>query len=777
MSEGYRLTAEQLFEHEENLRSLVISLLLDESRVDDVLQETWMTALTRPPSSLQALRSWLNQVAKHFAYRVLREEGRRETRERLASRPEVISGAAMDAEREEAGRTVVRQVLGLREPYRTVVVLRFFEDLAPPEIAARIHEPIETVKTRLKRALHMLRGRLDKVYGRDNRSWTLALLPVVESLTDRTVGPVAVGKVIAASLALVVILIVAMVFGPWALAPDRDPGSRLSDTRNGVAGHGMGSRVLAPHLDEGRKNKGEEKGSPAIAPPRAVRSPSHSVNLWNNRLSFLATWEGEATGFGVLLTPEPWVAEVPQNHGASRWFQTTLPGAPGSRFYLHVAAFGQVGAASSIVTRGPFLVDSVPPPVPSRITLLSHKPDRWSAVPTVKVTWDRILESREAHGSPLRRYGVSVVRAPDAADDREPAWTEDPAFFTNLGTSLHPYFVRIWAEDCAGNRSRSAVVGPIRIDTVAPVHPRVAVESQGPWCARNRVTLIDLGADDAHSGVARMRFSLDGQIWSPWEPFASRRPGWELCPKGETTPGLRRVFAQYEDAAGNRSTPASTEVHFAPLQATDIAPRLGPLIGEERVTITGQGFQPGRTQVTFGRTRARAVSVHAPGRLTCITPAHLAWESVDVVVSVPGARVVLADGYLYAGGDVVARGDPETGGRFTVILRAPADGGRHYQAAASLGSGPIQLDPHGPLELSVDSVFVATSQGRASHVFEGLAGELDERGRAEAVVRFPPASCLVGITFFVGFVTLEEAKPHGLRTVSETRPFTIRGCW
>jgi protocatechuate 3,4-dioxygenase beta subunit len=73
---------------------------------------------------------------------------------------------------------VVDAVLLLHEPYRTTVVLRFYEDLEPAEIARRLGINGATVRTRLKRGLDMLRARLDRDAG-DRRAWCLALLPVL----------------------------------------------------------------------------------------------------------------------------------------------------------------------------------------------------------------------------------------------------------------------------------------------------------------------------------------------------------------------------------------------------------------------------------------------------------------------------------------------------------------------------------------------------------------------------------------------------------------------
>jgi len=60
---------------------------------------------------------------------------------------------------------VVEAVLGLAEPYRSVLVRRFSEDESVAEIAARLALPEPTVRTRLRRGLEQLRARLRSEMG------------------------------------------------------------------------------------------------------------------------------------------------------------------------------------------------------------------------------------------------------------------------------------------------------------------------------------------------------------------------------------------------------------------------------------------------------------------------------------------------------------------------------------------------------------------------------------------------------------------------------------
>jgi RNA polymerase sigma-70 factor (ECF subfamily) len=65
---------------------------------------------------------------------------------------------AVRAERAAAIRTAVA---GLEEPYREVVILRFFAELSLAEIAVQADRPLGTVKTHLHRGLERLRRTLE----------------------------------------------------------------------------------------------------------------------------------------------------------------------------------------------------------------------------------------------------------------------------------------------------------------------------------------------------------------------------------------------------------------------------------------------------------------------------------------------------------------------------------------------------------------------------------------------------------------------------------------
>jgi RNA polymerase sigma-70 factor (ECF subfamily) len=168
-------SAEVLLEHADFLRRLAHSLLHDPQAAEDVAQDALVAALGRPPRP-ENLRAWLAKVARHLALSRARSERRRERRERAAARPEGLPSAAEGVARLELQRRVVEAVLALDEPYRSIVVHRFFYGLTQKEIAGRLGVPLQTVRTRQRRAFERLRARLDAAYGGDRRSLSIALL-------------------------------------------------------------------------------------------------------------------------------------------------------------------------------------------------------------------------------------------------------------------------------------------------------------------------------------------------------------------------------------------------------------------------------------------------------------------------------------------------------------------------------------------------------------------------------------------------------------------------
>jgi RNA polymerase sigma-70 factor (ECF subfamily) len=155
------VTPDDLLAHAEFLRALARSLLGDEHRAEDVVQDAFLVALSRPRAPRAGLRPWLTGVTKNLARLVVRGETRRRRREIGNGLRPPLPGPEEVAARLEGERRLVRAVSALEEPYRSTVVHRYYEGLPASEIAARSGVPAATVRTRLRRALARLRETLD----------------------------------------------------------------------------------------------------------------------------------------------------------------------------------------------------------------------------------------------------------------------------------------------------------------------------------------------------------------------------------------------------------------------------------------------------------------------------------------------------------------------------------------------------------------------------------------------------------------------------------------
>ncbi len=194
---------DRLLAHGGFVRAVARSLVLDENRADDLVQETFLRALRRGPDEPSRLKGWLAAVTRNLARSLRRAEDQRRLRESAWREPSVPWPEEILA-REELRRRVVEAVFSLAEPYRSAVLLRHYEERTPEQIAARLGVPVRTVWTRLHRARALLRDKLEADCGGD-RSWRqgLFLLAGVEPKAAAAAATfLASGPVLVAALLL-----------------------------------------------------------------------------------------------------------------------------------------------------------------------------------------------------------------------------------------------------------------------------------------------------------------------------------------------------------------------------------------------------------------------------------------------------------------------------------------------------------------------------------------------------------------------------------------------
>jgi RNA polymerase sigma-70 factor (ECF subfamily) len=197
---------DELLAHGRFVRSLARALVDDASLADDVVQGTWLAAAAHPPSDRERVAGWLRRVATNVALKLRRGESRRTQFERVAAPREALPPTDEAVERLEAQRDVIDAVRSLDEKYRTVIVLRFFEEQSAREIARRLEMPVASVRTRLQRAVELLRETLTARNGGDAQRWLAAVAPLAWPHAAEGAGAVAwTGGAIAVAAALLMI--------------------------------------------------------------------------------------------------------------------------------------------------------------------------------------------------------------------------------------------------------------------------------------------------------------------------------------------------------------------------------------------------------------------------------------------------------------------------------------------------------------------------------------------------------------------------------------------
>lgn len=172
------MNPEELLIHADFIHDLALSLVRDEHRAVDISQSTWLAMLENPPKRDRPVRSWLARVVRNFTVSSYRRETRRVRREKAVAASESLPSAQAMVEKMEIRRILIEAVLGLDEPYRSTVILRFYEGLSSRDIGERLGISVETVRTRVKRGIGRLKRELDVLHDGDRRGWCLALAPL-----------------------------------------------------------------------------------------------------------------------------------------------------------------------------------------------------------------------------------------------------------------------------------------------------------------------------------------------------------------------------------------------------------------------------------------------------------------------------------------------------------------------------------------------------------------------------------------------------------------------
>jgi len=160
MSRKYR---QWVKEYQDQAWTVARYILKDDQEAEDATQEAFVKLWNKQDSiDPERIRPWLMKVTRNGCLDRLRR--RRDSVEFDESyMAEETSGPMQDVAANEVGVWLKRAIAGLKEPYRSLVVLRDVNQHSYEEVAGMLELNLAQVKTYLHRARKQLREQLAEV--------------------------------------------------------------------------------------------------------------------------------------------------------------------------------------------------------------------------------------------------------------------------------------------------------------------------------------------------------------------------------------------------------------------------------------------------------------------------------------------------------------------------------------------------------------------------------------------------------------------------------------
>ena len=146
-------------ENQEKLYRFAFNYVKNKQDALDVVQESIRKGLSsyHTLSDVSVIKSWMYRIVIHTSIDFLRKHKKFEVMEE--EKIEYFSSGQHDHYENIDLKNAIDM---LPHPYRVIIILRFFEDLKIDEIAQILDENINTIKTRLYKALKLLKIELEE---------------------------------------------------------------------------------------------------------------------------------------------------------------------------------------------------------------------------------------------------------------------------------------------------------------------------------------------------------------------------------------------------------------------------------------------------------------------------------------------------------------------------------------------------------------------------------------------------------------------------------------
>jgi RNA polymerase sigma factor (sigma-70 family) len=359
-------TLDDLLAHAGWTRAMAVRLLGDSDEAEDVLQETWISALRRRPAPGGSLRPWLATVVRNL----VRSRARSGTRARRKVEQLVhVSDAAAPSPEDllgqlETERLIAAMVLNLPEPYRRTIIRRYHQGQSSAEIARAEGIAEGTVRWRLKQGIDDLRHRFEeRAGGRTGaRSVLLPLAAAAASAASATKGafaaaaaPLLVVQVKSLLAAATVVAVVgAGVVAERAHDPDRRrPLATARRTAPDVAPRTMTGRLPAPVAPSSPNAAASLVPTATPADPITIRGRVRGAGAGRPLAAATVTMTPLGPGGAAPRTATTAAAgnfhfdDLPPGRFA---ITARVPGRPPSRVVIEVEGIRSVGSMTVSIT-------------------------------------------------------------------------------------------------------------------------------------------------------------------------------------------------------------------------------------------------------------------------------------------------------------------------------------------------------------------------------------------------------------------------------------------
>lgn len=164
----------------ETLMGVIKRIVGSHEIAEEVLQDTflkiWKNALKYEPGKGR-LFTWFANIARNTAIDKVRSAGFRKSKE-TTSTENLVSIDVLGSEESQTADAGLRQVLDSIDPkYRQLIDLAYFQAYSQREIEEELGIPLGTIKTRLRKAIDLLREKLKDDHLKQ-------LLTVIATLTN-----------------------------------------------------------------------------------------------------------------------------------------------------------------------------------------------------------------------------------------------------------------------------------------------------------------------------------------------------------------------------------------------------------------------------------------------------------------------------------------------------------------------------------------------------------------------------------------------------------------